>query len=52
MDKALAYAISIFIVVVGVGILVAGITSSSPAFWTCVAVVPISIGLVSAFGDC
>lgn len=52
MDKAVAYAISVFIVVLGVGIFIAGIGSSSPALWTCLAVVLISIGLVSAFGDC
>lgn len=47
MDQAVAYAIS-FIVV----LLIAGIGSSSPALWTCLAVVLISIDLVSAFGDC
>lgn len=52
MDNAVAYAISVFIVALGVGILIAGIGSSSPASWTCLAVVLISIGLVSAFGDC
>ena len=52
MDKAIAYAISVFIVVFGVGILVAGIGSSSPALWTCLAIILIAIGLVSAFGDC
>jgi hypothetical protein len=52
MDKAVAYAISAFIVVFGVVILLVGIHSSSPAIWTCVAVVLIAIGLVSAFGDC
>jgi len=38
--------------VFGVGILVAGIGSSSPALWTCLAIILIAIGLVSAFGDC
>jgi hypothetical protein len=52
MDKAVAYAISAFIVVFGLVILFAGSSSSSPAIWTCVAVVLIAIGLVSAFGDC
>lgn len=51
MDQAVAYAIS-FIVVLGVGILIAGIGSSSPALWTCLAVGLISTDLVSAFGDC
>jgi hypothetical protein len=52
MEKAVAYAVSAFIVVFGVVILLIGIQSSSPAIWTCVAVVLIAIGLVSAFGDC
>jgi len=52
MDKAIAYAISVIIVVFGVGIFVAGIGSSLPALWTCVAVIVITIGLVSTFGDC
>lgn len=52
MNKAVAYAISIFIIAFGLGILVAGISSNSPALWTCAAVVPIAIGLISAFGDC
>jgi len=52
MDKTIAKAISVFIVVFGVGTLVVGIGSSSPALWTCVAITLIAIGLVSAFGDC
>jgi len=48
MDKAIAKAIST--VIFGVGILVAGIGSSLPPC-TCVAVIVIAIGLVSAFGD-
>ncbi|UPK38214.1 hypothetical protein IVB18_13695 [Bradyrhizobium sp. 186] len=52
MDKAAAYAIPVFIVIFGVAILVAGISSNSPALWTCVAIILIAIGVVSAFGDC
>lgn len=50
MNAAVAYAISVFIVLFGVGILVAGLSSSAPAFWACVALIPIVIGLASAFG--
>ncbi|MBR0839790.1 hypothetical protein JQ607_06240 [Bradyrhizobium liaoningense] len=50
MEKALAYAISAAIVGFGVLIFVAGLSSSSPVLWTIVALVPITIGLVSAFG--
>ncbi|WGD48597.1 hypothetical protein QA641_23370 [Bradyrhizobium sp. CB1650] len=51
MDRTIAYAISAFIVIFGVGILVAGLSSRSPALWICVAIIPIAIGLLSAFGD-
>lgn len=50
MEKALAYAISALIVGFGVWIFVAGLGSSSPALWTVVGLVPIAIGLISAFG--
>lgn len=50
MDKALAYAISALIAGFGVWIFVAGMGSNSPALWTVVALVPIAIGLISAFG--
>jgi hypothetical protein len=50
MDKAAAYAISALIVGFGVWILVAGLSSSAPALWICAALVPIAIGLLSAFG--
>jgi len=50
MQKALAYVISALIVGFGVCILVAGLGSSSPGLWTVVALVPILIGLTSAFG--
>ncbi|WP_165405231.1 hypothetical protein [Bradyrhizobium genosp. SA-3] len=50
MEKALAYAISVALVGFGVLIFFAGLSSSSPALWTIVALVPITIGLASAFG--
>jgi hypothetical protein len=51
MDKAAAYAISALIVGFGVWILVAGLGSSAPVLWICVALIPIAIGLLSAFGQ-
>lgn len=50
MEKAVAYAISALLVGFGAWILVVGLSSSSPALWTIVALVPITIGIVSAFG--
>ena len=50
MDTVLAYAISAFIVGFGVGILIAGLNSGSPVLWACLALIPIVIGLLSAFG--
>jgi hypothetical protein len=50
VNKALAFAISAGIVGFGAWILVAGLSSSSPVLWFCVALVPIAIGLLSAFG--
>lgn len=50
MDKAFAYMISALIVGFGVWIFVAGLSSSSPTWWKLVALVPLTIGLVSAFG--
>jgi hypothetical protein len=49
MEKALAYAISA-IIGFGLWILIAGLTSIAPALWICAAVIPITIGLLSAFG--
>ena len=51
MDKAAAYAILALIVGFGVWILVAGLTASTPVLWISVALVPIAIGLWSAFSD-
>lgn len=50
MNTALAYAISASIVGFGLWILVAGLTSSAPVLWGCVALIPVAIGLLSAFG--
>ena len=50
MNKALAYAISAFIVGFGVWIFAVGLSSSTPTFLAFVALVPIAVGLVSAFG--
>jgi len=50
MEKALAYAISVGIIGFGAWVLVAGLSSSVPAFWAC-ALIPIAIGLWSACGD-
>ena len=50
MDKVLAYAISAFIVGFGVWIFIAGLSSAAPALWAFVALIPIVIGLLSAFG--
>jgi hypothetical protein len=51
MEKALAYVISVGIVGFGAWVLVAGLSSSAPAFFACIALIPIAIGLVSAFGS-
>jgi hypothetical protein len=48
METAVAYAISIGIVGFGACILVAGLYSSAPAFWLCVAFVPVAVGVWSA----
>jgi hypothetical protein len=50
MEKALAYAISVGIIGFGAWVLVAGLSSSVPAFWAC-ALIPIAIGLWSACGE-
>jgi len=50
MEKAAAYAISAFIVGIGLWILIAGLSSSVPALWICAALIPIAVGLLSAFG--
>jgi hypothetical protein len=50
MDRAAAYAISAFIVGFGLWIFVLGLSSSVPALLACAALIPIAIGLLSAFG--
>jgi hypothetical protein len=49
MEKALAYLISAGIVGFGAWALIAGLSSGVPVLWTCLALVPIAIGLLSAF---
>lgn len=51
MEKELAYAISFVILAFGAWILGAGFYSAAPALWALVALIPIAIGLLSAFGD-
>ena len=51
MEKALAYAISFVIIGFGAWIFVAGLYSAAPASLALVALIPIAIGLLSAFGD-
>jgi hypothetical protein len=50
MEKAAAYAISAFLVGFGLWMLIAGQSSSAPALWICAALIPIAVGLLSAFG--
>lgn len=50
MDIVAAYAISAFIVGFGIGIFIAGLNSGAPALWAGVALIPVLIGLLSAFG--
>jgi hypothetical protein len=49
MDRAAAYAISAIIVGFGLWVLIAGL-SSGTALWICAALIPIAVGLISAFG--
>jgi hypothetical protein len=49
MQRALAYMISAGIVAFGAWILIAGLSSGAAALWTCLALFPIAIGLLSAF---
>lgn len=52
MEKALAYLISAGIIGFGGVAFVAGLGSEASAFWTCAALIPVAIGLLSTFGDC
>ncbi len=47
MQMALAYVISLGIVGFGAWIVIAGLISSAPAFWVCLALFPIAVGLLS-----
>jgi hypothetical protein len=49
MDKALAYGISGLIVRFGIWISIVGQGSASPFLWDLVALIPMVIGLLSAF---
>ena len=49
MERALAYVISAGIVGFGVWILIVGLSTIAPALWACAALIPIAIGLLSAF---
>lgn len=51
MKKAAPHVVSAGIVAFGVWILIAGLRSSAPVLWICVALIPVVIGLLSAFGD-
>jgi hypothetical protein len=51
MEKAAAYVVSAGIVAFGAWILIAGLRSGAPVLWICVALIPVVIGLLSAFGD-
>jgi hypothetical protein len=51
MERTLAYVISAGIVGFGVWIFIAGLSSGAPALWTCGALIPVAIGLLSVFGD-
>jgi hypothetical protein len=51
METALAYLISVGIAGFGAWVLVAGLSSSAPIVWTCLALMPITVGLVSLFGE-
>jgi hypothetical protein len=50
MDKALAYGISGLIVGFGIWISIAALSSAAPLLWDLVALIPMVIGLLSAFG--
>lgn len=50
MDKMAAYGVSAFIVGFGLWILIVGLASATPVLWACAAVVPLAVGLLSAFG--
>jgi hypothetical protein len=52
LERAFAYVISVGIVSFGVWIFVAGLSSSAPAVWTCLALIPIAIGLLSTIYEC
>jgi hypothetical protein len=50
MDKALAYGISALIAGFGLWILFVGQSSTTPTLWAFAALIPVMVGLLSAFG--
>ena len=51
MNKAFAYGISALIVGFGLSMLIADLNSAAPAaLWVITALIPIGIGILSAFG--
>ena len=53
MNKAFAYGISALIVGFGLSMLIADLNSTAPAaLWAITALIPIAIGILSAFGPC
>jgi hypothetical protein len=51
MEEALAYTISAAIVGFGIWVFVDGLRSGAPIALACAALIPVAIGLVSAFGE-
>lgn len=51
MQIVFAYVISLGIVGFGAWIVITGLSSNAPATWICLALFPISVGLLSAFGE-
>jgi len=52
MGKVAAYVVSAGIVAFGVWVVIAGLSSGAPLLWICLGLIPVVIGLLSAFGDC
>ena len=50
METMAAYAVSFFIAGFGISILIAALGSGAPILWTCAAMLPLAVGLLSALG--
>ena len=50
MNKVVAYGISALITGFGLLILIAGQGTGTSVLWDCAAIVPLAVGLLSAFG--